>query len=90
MATSDEIRVQLQSDDDNNAVFELTEPPTDNDGYWTLKVAQKLSEGALFADDAEILATVILGGTPYDQLNIDGGVANSIYNTIPGIDGGTP
>ena len=90
MATRDEIRVQLQSDDDNNAVFELTEPPTDNDGWWTLHVTNKTENGALFADDAEIIATVILGGTPYDQMNLDGGVADSIYNTIPGIDGGTP
>ena len=46
--------------------------------------------GAIFVDDDDILATVMLGGTPYDQMNLDGGRADSIYNTIPGIDGGTP
>jgi hypothetical protein len=90
MATRDEIRIQLQTDDDNNAVYELLEPPTDMDGWWKFSVINKTENGALFADDADIIATVILGGTPYDQMNIDGGRADSIYNTIPGIDGGAP
>ena len=90
MATRDEIRIQLQVDDDNNAVFELLEPPTDMDGWWKFSVVNKIENGALFANADDIIATVILGGTPYDQMNIDGGRADSIYNTIPGIDGGAP
>ena len=90
LATGDEIRVQLQIEDDNNAVYELLSPPVDNDGWWTLTVENKTANGSFFSNDADLIATLILGGTPVEEMNVDGGRADSNYNTIPGIDGGAP
>ena len=90
MATGDEIRLQVSDDDDNNVVYEFTAIPVDNDGYWTLAVTHKQSAGSFFLHDEELVATVVLVGIAAEGINIDGGRADSIYNTIPGIDGGTP
>jgi len=90
MATGDQIRFQVAADDDNNVLFEFTALPVDHDGWWTLEVVHISSAGTFFVDDAELVATVVLVGIAETDFNVDGGRSDSVYNTIPGIDGGTP
>jgi hypothetical protein len=88
MATGDSIRLQLSSNDDNNAVYRLASMPVDNGGWWTLSVVNTFTAGSLFADLSDLVVILLFGGSSTDEGNIDGGRADSIYNTIPGMDGG--
>ena len=91
LATGDEVRLQLASNDDNNAVYKLLAMPVNNGGWWTLSVVNMVANGVLFADLAEIVLVFLYGGSGGGEgVNIDGGVADSIYDTLPVMDGGAP
>lgn len=62
MTIGDSIRIQLSSDVDNYASYILTQLPTDNTGWWTLEVSYLVSSGSLFANNADVVATVLFNG----------------------------
>ena len=88
MATGDEIRLQLASNDDNNTVYKLLSMPINNSGWWTLLVSNVYAAGSFFLDTADLVVILMFKGSVLLETNVDGGVANSIYNTLPVIDGG--
>lgn len=90
LATGDEIRLQLNANDDNHAIYTLLAMPEDNAGWWAMTVAIKSYSGAIFSNGAEIVVVMAYNTGALDQIDIDGGVADSIYNTLPIIDGGVP
>lgn len=91
MASGDEIRLQLSSNDDNNAVYKLLAMPLNNGGWWTLSVVNVSFSGPVFASMSDVVIVLLFGGSAGSSIsNVDGGVADSIYNTLPIIDGGTP
>ena len=70
------------ANDDNNVVYKLSAMPIDNGGWWTLPVLIKSTNGAFFANGADLVCILFFGGTGIDDSNIDGGTASSQSITL--------